>query len=151
MRFLYRPAITYSPETGTPTLILRPEIPIRVTGPLASVLLRALVDTGADNTVLPQSVADHCGVELVAGQGPGLELFGGQKIVTLFGDVDLELQEGSETIRWQTRVQFFDFPSPEDESLVFGHAGFLDFFSATFDGQLGELTLVVNSDLSASV
>jgi hypothetical protein len=149
MNFFYRPAITYSPETGEPTVVLRPEIPVRVIGPRATAQFRALVDTGADNTILPWSLAENCGVELVEGKGPQMEVFGGQKIETLFGDVRFELKDASETIRWRTRVQFFAFPSPEEESLVLGHAGFLDFFTAVFDGQLGELSLTPNSDLPA--
>lgn len=73
--------------------------------------------------------------------------FGGQKLSMQFGDVEIEVAQGGERFRWTARVQFFEFSSPGDESLVLGHAGFLDYFTATFDGARSELILVPNEDL----
>ena len=68
-------------------------------------------------------------------------------ISLLFGDVELELEEQQERVRWKSRVQFYDFANPEDETLILGHAGFLDYFSAMFDGEKGLLSLTSNSTL----
>ena len=73
--------------------------------------------------------------------------FGGQKLSIQFGDVEIEIAQGRERFRWRARVQFFNFASRGDESLVLGHAGFLDYFTATFDGARSELILVANEDL----
>lgn len=147
MIFEYSSVLVRDAETGDPGLILRPEVSIRVIGPADERLLWALVDTGADNTILPMSVAEQCGIATVNGTGPMLEAYGGQKITTRFGNIAFELRAGSDVIRWQARVQFFDFDSPEQESIVLGHADFLDYFTATFDGLEGILTLLPNEEL----
>jgi hypothetical protein len=38
-----------------------------------------------------------------------------------------------------------DFGSPDDEVIVLGHGGCLDYFRAVFDGEKAELELVQNS------
>ena len=35
--------------------------------------------------------------------------------------------------------------------MILGHAGFLDYFTATFDGNSGTLTLIANDELPADV
>jgi hypothetical protein len=35
----------------------------------------------------------------------------------------------------------------ERSAVILGHAGFLDYFEATFDGKLGTLSLRANDDL----
>jgi hypothetical protein len=147
VRFPYHPAVGSAPETGEATLLLRPEIPIRVVGSAGSARFRALVDTGSDNTIFPKSVADNLGVTVAPGTGPELIAFGGQKLAVLFGDVVIEIEDEQEKLRWPARVQFFEFATTEDQTLVMGHAGFLDYFTATFDGKLCELTLIANDEL----
>jgi predicted aspartyl protease len=147
MIFYYRPAVALAPETGEPTLIFRPEMPIRIFGPRGAGHYRALVDTGADNTILPKRIADDLGIVLSDGSGPQLRAFGGQSLKVVFGDVEIEIEDENERLRWPARVQFFEFSSTEEESLVLGHSGFLDYFVATFDGGSGNLTLIANEDL----
>jgi hypothetical protein len=147
MKSYYVPAFVNSAETGVPSLILRPEIAIFVGGPRGSGQYQALVDTGADNTILPKSVADEWGIELVRGAGPPLTAFGGQQLATYFGDAEFEMQDEQTSIRWKARVLFFDFPSADQESLVLGHTRFLDYFTATFDGEQATLTLTANDEL----
>lgn len=150
MNFLYEAFVTLEPETGEPNMILRPIIPVRIFGQSTFGHYAALVDTGADNTILPKRIVDDLGIELQAGHGPDATAFGGQTISLLFGDVELELEEQQGRVRWKTRVQFYDFASPEDETLILGHAGFLDYFSALFDGEQGMLSLTPNSMLPES-
>ncbi|HEY3966669.1 MAG TPA: hypothetical protein VGM05_19055 [Planctomycetaceae bacterium] len=75
--------------------------------------------------------------------------FGGQQLATWFGDIILEIGSDAECYRWQAHVQFFEFPSPDEESLILGHSGFLDYFTAVFDGEQEILTLTPNGDLPA--
>ena len=63
------------------------------------------------------------------------------------GEVTRTLQAQGEEVRWATEVCFFEFPDLDEESLVLGHSGFLDYFSATFDGKSGTLTLEPNDEL----
>ena len=107
----------------------------------------ALVDTGADNTVFPLSMARELGIVAHEGKGPGATAFGGQRIPLSYADVDLELFQEEITLRWQGRVQFFDFPEAEPEALIVGHEGFLDFFTAIFDGEQTTLELQPNGGL----
>jgi hypothetical protein len=146
MKFPYWPAVLLSAETGDPVFILRPEITIRAIGPVRSEQYRALVDTGADTSVFPKSVADDLGVTLIHGAGPEVETFDGKRLPTLFGDLTLELTDGDVIWRWPVRMQFFDFGIKDRESLVLGHSRFLDFFTAAFDSMNAELTLEQNSD-----
>jgi hypothetical protein len=105
-----------------------------------------LVDTGSDKTVFPTSVAVDLGITLSTGVGPGLTAFGGQNLAVEFGDVDVELSQDAETLRWSFRAQFVQSASPDDEMIPLGYDGFLEYFTATFDGKLAELTLVPSDD-----
>ena len=107
-----------------------------------------LVDTGSDNTILPKSVADRLGVPLV-GTGPPATVFGGHHVQLLVGDVTLQLEAEGEVLRWTAQVHFFDFVDEEDETVILGHSGFLDYFTATFDGKQGTLNLIPNDELPA--
>ncbi len=61
-------------------------------------------------------------------------------IITAAGEVTLKL----EVLAWPAHVRFFEFSSSEEESVILGHSGFLEFFLATFDGVRDELTLEQN-------
>ena len=106
----------------------------------------ALVDTGADNTILPKSIARDLGIRLTAGKGPAATAFGGQEITLFYADLELELLHPDGSLRWLARVYFFE-KGGDDETLILGHQGFLDFFTATFDGEKCDLDLVANAYL----
>jgi hypothetical protein len=110
----------------------------------------ALVDTGSDNTILPRSIATDLGIPLRDAPGPPASVFGGYTVRLLTGEVTLRIQSDNETVEWRTEACFFEFPNREDETVILGHAGFLDYFTATFDGKLGELTLIPNDELPLS-
>jgi hypothetical protein len=65
----------------------------------------------------------------------------------LAGTVVLQLESDGVIVRWQSLVNFYDFDSPELETVILGHAGFLEFFTATFDGRDGILTLTPNDEI----
>jgi hypothetical protein len=149
MIFLYRPVIAAPPDGGDYLLILRPEIPVTVRGAGGVGTYSGLVDTGSDNTIFPLSIAEDLGVKVTAASGPMASTFGGQRIQLYQGEVELELKtdEPAEVIRWPATVFFHDFEAVADETVVLGHADFLNYFTATFDGLAGELTLIANEDL----
>ena len=134
MRFDYTAIVSSSPDTGDHVVIFRPEIRIKVHGSKGSCDFLALVDTGADNTILPESIANDLGIPLIAGKGPAATAFGGQKIVLSYADVELELVHPKATLRWLARV-YFVAGSADKETLILGHQGFLDYFTATFIGE----------------
>jgi hypothetical protein len=79
MRFSYTLNLAPSIDTGDEIVLLRPEIPIRVYGPAGTADMLALVDTGADNSIFPLSVARDLGIETTPGKGPDAWLSGGSE------------------------------------------------------------------------
>jgi predicted aspartyl protease len=146
MRFDYSAILSSAPDTGEPVVIFRPEIRIRVHGPRGSGDFLALVDTGADNTILPEAVAGDLGIPLKVARGPAATAFGGQAIVLSYADVDLELVQADGNLRWLARV-YFVADEASQETLILGHEGFLDYFTASFDGEQCALDLKPNSYL----
>jgi predicted aspartyl protease len=145
MRFPYSINIGVSIDTGEQIVVLRPEVFLRVHGPAGDTQVHALVDTGSDNSILPMSVARKVGITTTPGSGPGATTYGGHEIPLSFADVDLELADDEHSLRWPAHVYFAEV-SEEKETALLGHQGFLDFFTATFDGEECVLELEPNSD-----
>lgn len=141
MRFPYSSSIVGEDENGDALVLLRPEIRVRVIGPAGSRLLWAIVDTGADYTVLPMSVAEHCGIETFGCAVPFLRTFSGDAMETRIGEATFLLRQDGQELHWRSEVQFYEFESASRETMVLGHAGFLDYLTATFDGLDAILTL----------
>lgn len=149
MIFFYQPVVSLVPDGGDYLVILRPEIPVTVIGATGEGTYLGLVDTGSDNTILPKSVADRLGVSLASAPGPPATVFGGHHVELLVGQVMLQLEAEGEVLRWSAQLYFHDFPHEEDETVILGHSGFLDYFTATFDGKQGTLHLIPNDELPA--
>jgi hypothetical protein len=139
MIFLYKrhPAVP-TPTSGN--VLYRPEIPIWLHGVTGNMLLVALIDCGSDDTLLPLSAAHVVGAKIdpsqkwhVEGLAAGVE--------AILGEVEFELATPAERFRWPAQVGLVDFPNPEDEFAVLGHAGFLDYFVATLDGDIHAVEL----------
>ena len=122
-------------------------IPITLFGAKGSVTYLALVDTGSDNTIFPKSVADYLGIRVDQDQGPTARSFTGHQVQLLSGDAHLQIETEDARLDWPTPICFFDYDEPEEEAVVLGHAGFLEYFTATFDGKAYVLALVPNDDL----
>jgi hypothetical protein len=148
MEFSYSGFISAALDSGENVLIFRPEVRIRVLGANDAIVNNALVDTGADNTIFPLSIARELKIATTAARGPNATTFGGGQIPLSCADVPLELSENSTMICWLARVYFYDFPEEQPETLVVGHEGFLDFFMATFDGEHLSLYLEPNQDFT---
>jgi predicted aspartyl protease len=129
MKFPYSAFLSPAPDTGEEVIIFRPEVPLRVYGPGGSEIYMALVDTGADNTILPSSIARELDIVAQTAKGPPAAAFGGQLIEMSYSVVELELAESDFKLRWRARVQFFDTADAKPETLLVGHQGFLDFFT----------------------
>jgi hypothetical protein len=147
MKFSYSAFLSPALDSGEEVIIFRPEVPRRIFGSTASAVYMALVDTGADNTILPLSIARELKIITRKAKGPGATAFGGQQIPLSYADVELEISDEQTSLRWHARVHFFDFPDTEPETLVVGHQGFLDFFTAVFDGAQMTLDLDSNEDM----
>ena len=145
MKFAYREYVSVFPGTNDFRLILRPIITIRVIGPKADARWDALVDSGADETLFPLSLAEALGIELdqqMTSEAAGIS---GDRLKIHYGDVELLIESGKESISWKTTVGFVDFGSASDEVIILGHGGCLDFLTVTFDGENAELELTPNA------
>ena len=149
MIFPYDASLTRAPD-GTIVTTYRPMIPIRIVGPDAAALYLALVDTGADGTVLPRSVADDLGIVPDDQKADDVTAFGGTRLRTAPAKAQFELSDGTDSCRWETTVDFVEFPDPQHETLILGHEGFLQFFTATFNGKMKTVELLPNDALPSS-
>jgi hypothetical protein len=149
MRFPYTLNLVASIDTGDEIVVLRPEIPLRVYGPTGHIDVMGLVDSGADNSILPLSVARNLGIETTPGTGPGATAFGGQKISLSSAEVVIEMSdEDGAAIRWRAHLHFADFLA--ENAVILGHEGFLDYFTATFSGGDCVLDMQPNDELPRS-
>jgi hypothetical protein len=120
----------------------RPIVPVLMQGTGLRRLIRGLVDSGSDVTLLPYRLALDLGVAL----GPPRQIgtATGQAVTYRAGQVILELRSETETYRWTAEV---GFTAAQLSVPVFGDQGFLQFMLSTFDGQLRETTLTPTSNM----
>ena len=150
MKFCYA---TYhcEPSAANPNgVIVRPKVLLNIRGPNGDLFDLALVDTGADHTTLPMSIANELGIQLITEQATPASGFSGEEIETMPGEVELAIVGPNDEIRWRASVYFARFADSMKEECVLGHVGGLQFFSALFDGEREELTLTANSTLPRS-
>ncbi len=129
--------------------IYRPVIYARIHAPDRVVDLRCLVDTGADFTLFPRSIADKFVIPVDDSASQPIFGIGGTPLRAAPADTELELTDGVESYRWNTSALFVSFPRPADQQTIFGHKGFLEYFTASFDGERRELELIPNNTLPA--
>ncbi len=150
MIFSYRQYRT-KPTPTTGDILFRPEVSVRFIGPSGEKVILALVDPGSDDSIFPLSIGSLIGVNLDPTKKWRVEGIAGQQVELVPGKVDLELQGSGQIFRWSITMGFIAFDKPENEVAVLGHAGFLNFFSATFDGLNHSLELVPNSNFPGTI
>jgi hypothetical protein len=129
-------------ETGLQS-ILEPIIPIRLIGPSRTYIIHGLLDTGASITLVPVNLLRNLGLTprdaatLATAAGP---------LQMIIGAIDIELRSGRTICRWSARVGFVP---RADNKVLLGHDGFLDHFTATFDGFRKRVTLRPNGTFPA--
>jgi hypothetical protein len=128
MKFAYRRYRVHMPESSQPSVVYRPVIPISISSAELRFRRFALVDTGADFTLLPASLSKPLGVAPDQSRSALMSGVGGSDLLASPAEVEFELSRGSESYRWRTEVFFGD-----QDYLLLGNEGFLEFFVATFD------------------
>jgi predicted aspartyl protease len=141
LKFGYRRYQTRNSTKFHQGIVSRPEILVEIIGPGRVVSVLALVDTGADLTLLPRSIAAKIGATVDDTIRWPVGGFGGQAIDASPGEVDLEFQGGGFAIRWKATIAFVNYPTEAEESSILGHAGFFDFFRVIFDGSAKDLEI----------
>lgn len=147
MKFPYSSLIASDPSSSDFVILRRPEIPITIIGPAGWVTCLGLVDTGSDNTIFPKTLADYLHIRLNEETTSSATSFGGSRVDLEIGEVELRIEANGESFRWRTPVSFFDFASHDEEMVILGHAGFLDYFLAAFDGKLSDVSLAASDEM----
>jgi hypothetical protein len=119
----------------------KPLVHVSVIGPSDTYVQLAYLDTGSDDTLFPESVAARVGLDLAAAPSGAATVVGMGRVVVRYAQVRLRLASANQGHEWPAWVGFT--PSPLRHSLL-GFAGCLQFFTATFHGDLEEVELAVN-------
>jgi hypothetical protein len=136
------------PSLGGATVRYKPVIPLTVIGPTGQVTRSALVDSGADDVVLPTDIAAHIGVDLSAAlPGQAHSVAGPHPVGVFYAPVILLLSDQRETCRWRAVVAFTQAPL---RLLLFGIAGGLEHFRTTLDVVDRDIILVAKPTLPAT-
>jgi hypothetical protein len=109
-------------------------VAVRFSGPADTKLRDCLLDTGSDDTVLTEALAGLLGISLDLAEERQIHLAGRpQPVRCRYAPVELRITDGiSEVCEWTAIVGLV--ASPLHYNLL-GHAGFLQFFDATFRGE----------------
>lgn len=132
-------------------VLYRPMVPLRILGPKDDVYFWALVDTGADETLLPRSIGEALGIKIDDKQSGWIGSFGGGRLPVAPGEVELELSRDGQTIKWSAMIGFVPFEDPAEEIALLGHAGCLELFHVLFDGEAQQLEITPSSAFSGSI
>ena len=123
-------------------VVFRPLIPVYFLSYRSPAAVWALADTGADYTLVPESLARAVGMTEYSDEITKLNGFGGKELTVTSGCADLMIVADKGRYHWCTRVGIVNFERPEDEVVVLGHGGFFEFFAASFDPQAKSLSLI---------
>ncbi len=139
MRFPYRRyAIEPSPAAPALSVIARPVIPIRFSGPRGAGNFYALLDTGADESYITESMAKKLGIAPLSGAASIVQSASGEMSIG-YGEVLVEVGAGDE--QFSRRIVVGIATEAWSEAIL-GHIGFLEHFDATFSYVDQSVTLV---------
>jgi hypothetical protein len=133
LRFQYKlvrvpnPAVALGGRWSRP----RPLITVTVNGPGSSRVRTGLLDSGADDTVFPESLAADVGLDLSTAPSGEAAAANRGTIQVRYAQVRLRTTDGAEFREWPAWVGFTSVPINQP---LLGFAGFLQFFSAHFHG-----------------
>jgi hypothetical protein len=147
MRFSYRRLLTLKPvyPLGGVSARYKPILTATIASPLGNWASACLVDSGADDTVFPDTIAHQLGIDLSgAPEGESFQA-AGQPVTYRYAPVRFHLSDGMETCDWDAIVGFV---AAAMRWPLLGHAGFLQFFDVTFLGHAQELILAPNPSFS---
>ena len=145
MKFPYMAISTKRPvpSLGGRQVRHRPVIAVMLGGAATPQLRDGLLDTGADDTAFSDAVAAAMGIDLSRAEQRSISLAGRpQPVVCRYAPVLLRISDGIETFEWSATVGFV---AARLHYALLGQAGFLQFFSADFDGESYFVTLTPKS------
>ncbi len=129
---------TVDPTPADPsTSVYRPAVPLHIYGPSGDAFSLALVDSGADETILSGGLLKPLGVVIAPGDRADLRAANNRPLPVLYGTVDLEIARGRRSHRWSARVGF----SPLLDRSILGRSGGLDHLVVKLDGPSRTVTI----------
>lgn len=120
--------------------IFRPTVPIIFKNKSKFIQTEAIIDSGADFTILPIEIAGILNIKLDGRTKTIFHGAGGNPFPVYLSPINIEhilRQSGFQTINWQTKV-FFAESQP---AILLGHKGFLEKFRVTLDGKRKEVEI----------
>lgn len=117
--------------------IFRPTVPIIFKNKLKFIHTEAIIDSGADFTILPIEMAGILDIKLNLRTKTTFHGAGSNPFNVYPSPIEIEhilRQDGFRSIQWKTRV-FFAESQP---AILLGQKGFLEKFKTTLDGQKRE-------------
>lgn len=135
MKFKYS---EYTNPDGTKTF--RPTVPIVFSYKSKLILTEAIVDSGADFTILPIEMAGALDISLDIQTKTIFHGAGSNPFTVYPSSVEIEhilRQSGFRPIQWKTKVFFAEL----QPGILLGQKGFLEKFKVTFDGPKKELEI----------
>ena len=119
-----------------------PAVPVTSLGPGGSWLVDGLLDSGSEDTVFPEWMANRLGIDLTTAPTGTAAGVGGGGGLLRYAEVTLRVADNQERREWQAWV---GFTSTKLRHPLLGFAGFLQYFTATLYGDREEVELTVNS------
>ena len=119
--------------------IKSPSIPITLSGEGGKYRFIALLDSGADISVVPQEVAELLGLDL-SGKREEARGIGGI-VPAVQTNINLEVEKGHESYSMNIPVKVLLVSSLEELPVLLGRAGFFDKFVVTFNQRQEKILL----------
>ena len=151
MKLPYMPYHIGQSPLSSSGVFYRPEAPLFLPGRATVKYYSALVDTGADHCIVPKRLATLLGISLDGLEQVSTRGFTGDTLTASVAATDLQVTDGLQTFQWTAPVAFVAFDDPDDEMVILGHVGCLEYFRTTFDGQAHEVDLVPTPAFPGSV
>ena len=129
MRFKYRKFNLISPSDFFGKFILKPIIPIKISGSTTTLQYAALIDSGADFCIFDAQIGEYLGLNIKLGaqiQFGGIQDFGGAKAYLH----KLNMEISGHDIRTDVG---FSYDISKDGYGILGQKGFFDIFVVKFD------------------
>lgn len=146
MRFDY-PEYLVAPTPAAPLResLYRPVIRVKMTGPKASRSIWTLLDTGADESYITESIARKLGVTPLSEERGTINSASGEMQVW-YGELTIEVTDGKERHALPIVVGVV----PQDWSeMILGHLGFFEHFDAAFSATDRTVTLTSRGSASS--
>lgn len=117
----------------------RPVIAVILGGVANPQLRDGLLDTGADDTAFSDAIVPDLGIDLSGSEQRTISLAGRpHPVLCRYAQVELRISDGVEIFEWPATVAFV---AAKLHYSLLGQAGFLQYFSADFDGESHVVTL----------